>query len=75
LSGPIPPEPGRLTSLEFLQLHKNRLSGPIPPELAATVAWGAGLANHWPLIVLATPGLMLWYTAPACSTRSRLPVR
>ncbi len=25
----------------------------------AAVAWGAGLANHWPLTVLATPGLAL----------------
>ena len=25
----------------------------------AAVAWGMGLANHWPLIVLATPGLVL----------------
>ena len=25
----------------------------------AAVAWGAGLANHWPLMVLATPGLAL----------------
>ena len=29
------------------------------PLWAAAVAWGAGLANHWPLIVLATPGLLL----------------
>ncbi len=26
---------------------------------SAAVAWGAGLANHWPLMVLATPGLVL----------------
>ena len=25
----------------------------------AAVAWGAGLANHWPLMLLATPGLAL----------------
>ena len=29
------------------------------PLWAAAVAWGVGLANHWPLIVLATPGLLL----------------
>ena len=33
LSGPIPPELGRLTNLERLQIHGNRFSGPIPPEL------------------------------------------
>ena len=27
------------------------------PLWCAAVAWGAGLANHWPLMVLATPGL------------------
>ena len=29
------------------------------PLWSAAVAWGAGLANHWPLMVLATPGLAL----------------
>ena len=29
------------------------------PLWCAAVAWGAGLANHWPLTVLATPGLTL----------------
>ncbi len=29
------------------------------PLRGAAVAWGAGLANHWPLMVLATPGLAL----------------
>ena len=29
------------------------------PLWCAAVAWGAGLANHWPLTVLATPGLAL----------------
>ncbi len=29
------------------------------PLWCAAVAWGAGLANHWPLMVLATPGLAL----------------
>ena len=29
------------------------------PLSCAAVAWGAGLANHWPLMVLATPGLAL----------------
>ena len=29
------------------------------PLWCAAVAWGAGLANHWPLTALATPGLAL----------------
>ena len=29
------------------------------PLWCAAVVWGAGLANHWPLTVLATPGLAL----------------
>ena len=29
------------------------------PLWCAAVAWGAGLANHWPLMLLATPGLAL----------------
>ena len=29
------------------------------PFVAAAITWGAGLANHWPLMVLATPGLAL----------------
>ena len=33
LKGPIPPELGNLTSLEWLQLLGNALTGPIPPEL------------------------------------------
>ena len=33
LTGPLPPELGRLASLEALQLNLNSLSGPIPPEL------------------------------------------
>ena len=33
LSGPIPPELGHLSNLEFLFLDFNDLSGPIPPEL------------------------------------------
>ena len=30
---------------------------PLKPLGAAAVAYGVGLANHWPLMVLATPGL------------------
>ena len=33
LSGPIPPEIGNLTSLDYLNLEGNNLSGPIPPEI------------------------------------------
>ena len=33
LSGPIPPELGKLTNLTDLDLRWNELSGPIPPEL------------------------------------------
>ncbi len=29
------------------------------PLVAAAAAWGGGLANHWPLLVLATPGLLV----------------
>ena len=33
LTGPIPPELGRLTNLERLQINRNQLTGPIPVEL------------------------------------------
>ena len=33
LSGPIPPELGKMSSLERLSLHDNKLTGAIPPEL------------------------------------------
>ena len=33
LSGPIPPDLGQSTRLEFLSLYGNQLGGPIPPEL------------------------------------------
>ena len=33
LTGPIPPELGRLSALETLYLGWNPLTGPIPPEL------------------------------------------
>ena len=35
LSGPIPPELGNLSNLEWLNLYDNQLSGPIPPELGS----------------------------------------
>lgn len=38
LSGSLPPELGKLGSLDFLYLHGNQLSGPIPPELGDLVA-------------------------------------
>ena len=33
LTGPIPPELGKLAELEWLNLFENTLTGPIPPEL------------------------------------------
>ena len=33
LSGPIPPELGKLSKLQRLNLYNNKLSGPIPPEI------------------------------------------
>ena len=33
LSGPISPEIGRLTSLQYLHLRDNQLSGPVPAEI------------------------------------------
>ena len=33
LTGPIPPELGRLSNLDVLTLYNNNLTGPIPPEL------------------------------------------
>lgn len=38
LSGSLPPELGKLGSLDFLYLHGNQVSGPIPPELGDLVA-------------------------------------
>ena len=38
LSGSLPPELGKLRSLDALYLHRNRVSGPIPPELGDLVA-------------------------------------
>ena len=38
LSGPIPPEIGDLTGLEWLYLSDNDLSGPIPPEVGSVVS-------------------------------------
>ena len=37
LSGPIPPELGRLTGLRRLWLDRNQLSGSIPPALGQYV--------------------------------------
>ena len=39
----------------------------------AAVAWGAGLANHWPLMVLATPGLALALLPAWRAVLPRLP--
>ena len=43
------------------------------PLVAAAVAWGAGVANHWPLMVLATPGLALILLPVWREVLSRLP--
>ncbi len=39
----------------------------------AAVAWGAGLANHWPLMVLATPGLAVVLLPTWRAVLPRLP--
>ena len=43
------------------------------PLWCAAVAWGAGLANHWPLMVLATPGLALALAPAWRGVLPRLP--
>ena len=43
------------------------------PLWGAAVAWGAGLANHWPLTVLATPGLALALLPAWRAVLPRLP--
>ena len=35
LSGPIPPQLGSLSNLQYLDLYLNNLSGPIPPQLGS----------------------------------------
>ena len=47
--------------------------GPGWPLWCAAVAWGAGLANHWPLMVLATPGLALALLPAWRAVLPRLP--
>ncbi len=53
-----------LNALLFFTVYALMLDGARHPRrrwplVCAAVAWGAGLANHWPLMVLATPGLAL----------------
>ncbi len=43
------------------------------PLWGAAVAWGAGLANHWPLMALATPGLALALLPAWRAVLPRLP--
>ena len=43
------------------------------PLVAAAVLWGAGLANHWPLTVLAAPGLALALAPVWRDVLGRLP--
>ena len=43
------------------------------PLAAAAVAYGLSLANHWPLMALATPGLMLAAWPLWRTVRARLP--
>ena len=47
-----------------LLLHGVRNPGRQRPWVAAAVCYGIGIANHWPLLALATPGLVL-LAAPA----------
>ena len=49
------------------------LGVPTSASWCAAVAWGAGLANHWPLTVLATPGLALVLLPVWRDVRPRLP--
>ena len=53
-----------LNALLFFAAYALALAGARDPRRGwplwcAAVAWGMGLANHWPLMVLATPGLAL----------------
>ncbi len=50
-----------------------RDSRPGWPLVAAAVTWGAGLANHWPLMMLATPGLLLALLPAWRAVLPRLP--
>ena len=57
LTGPIPPELGALTNLEYLILSDNHLTGPIPPELGAlTQLRDLNLSNGASFIFLGVPG-------------------
>ena len=42
-----------------LLLRSSRSERPVVPLFLAAAAYGFGLANHWPLVGLATPGLIL----------------
>ena len=67
-----------LNALLFFTVYALLLHGARQPErrwplVSAAVAWGAGLANHWPLMVLATPGLALVLLPAWRNVLPRLP--
>ena len=67
-----------LNALLFFAVYALLLLGAREPQRrwplwCAAVAWGAGLANHWPLLVLATPGLALALVPAWPEIAPRLP--
>ena len=67
-----------LNALLFFAVYALLLLGAREPRRrwllwCAAVAWGAGLANHWPLLVLATPGLALALLPAWREVAPRLP--
>lgn len=67
-----------LNALLFFAAYALALLGARAPERGwplwcAAVAWGAGLATHWPLTVLATPGLGLVLLPAWRAVLPRLP--
>ena len=57
-----------------LLLHGLQNSDRAWPWVLAAAAYGLGLANHWPLMALATPGLLLAALPARGSLRRKLPL-